>query len=498
MSRRLTVFAIAILLLFAAVAAQAINIMYFRAAALDASPLNPRIATASEQYPRGQIVAADGTVLAESVPTSGFYRYRRVYPMGSLTSGVVGFAGPNYGTWGLEAQYSSVLTAHAQPAQTLAQLLAPTSAADSITLTLEPALQRIARSALAGRDGAVVAINPQTGAVLSMYSNPYYNPAPLTSPIFKVAEAAWKTDTTNNAHGFPPLGLMAVQQTFPPGSTFKIVTTSAVLRGKPQLWYKNYPAVVSIPLPQSNKTLSNYGFGRCGGDIQAMLPPSCDTGYAMLGLDLGGALLASAANAYGFNSTPPLDLPNTLPSYFPPASSFVTNQPGVAYSAIGQQNVRESALQNALVVAAIANGGAIMTPHLMDYITAPDGTIVTRYKDSVWKQPLSPAQAARILPLMVDVAKYGTAAGWFLPADEVGAKTGTAQTGNSAKNTDDWMIAFAPASHPTVAVAVVVPFQNVSQTGSSVAGPIMKCIIEGTLAIQSGKPATGTSTTCPS
>lgn len=498
MSRRLTVFAVVILLLFAAVAAQAINIMYFRASALDASPLNPRNATASEQYPRGEIVAADGTVLAQSVPTAGFYRYRRVYPMGSLTSGVVGFAGPSYGTWGLEAQYSSVLTAHAQPAQTLAQVLAPTSAADSITLTLEPALQRIARSALAGRDGAVVAINPQTGAVLSMYSNPYYNPAPLTSPIFKVAEAAWKTDTTNNAHGFPPLGLVAVQQTFPPGSTFKVVTTSAVLLGKPQLWYKSYPSVTTISLPQSNKTLSNFAFSRCGGDIPEMLPPSCDTGYALLGLDVGGDLLASTANAFGFNTAPPLDLPNTLPSYFPPASSFLTNQPGVAYSAIGQQNVRESALQNALVAAAIANGGAIMTPHLLDYITAPDGTIVTRFKDSIWKQPLSSAQAARILPLMVDVAKYGTAAGIFLPADEVGAKTGTAQTGNSAKNTDDWMIAFAPASHPTVAVAVVVPFQSVSGTGAQVAGPIMKCVIEGALAIQAGKPATGTSTTCPS
>ncbi|MDE3083381.1 MAG: hypothetical protein KGJ39_08195 [Acidobacteriota bacterium] len=498
MSRRLTVFAVVILLLFAAVAAQAINIQYFRAAALDASPLNPRISTASEQYPRGEIVAADGTVLAQSVPTSGFYRYRRVYPMGSLTSGVVGFAGPSYGTWGLEAQYSSVLTAHAQPAQTLAQVLAPTSAADSITLTLEPALQRVARSALAGRDGAVVAINPQTGAVLSMYSNPYYNPAPLTSPIFTVAEAAWKADTTNNAHGFPPLGLVAVQQTFPPGSTFKIVTTSAVLLGKPQLWFKQYPSVRTIPLPQSNKTLSNFAFGQCGGDIPTMLPPSCDTGYALLGLDLGGDLLAKAANAFGFNSAPPLDLPNTLPSYFPPAASFATNQPGVAYSAIGQQNVRESALQNALVAAAIANGGAIMTPHLLDYITAPDGTIVSRFKDSVWKQPLSPAQAARILPLMVDVARYGTAAGWFLPADEVGAKTGTAQTGNSAKNTDDWMIAFAPASHPTVAVAVVVPFQSISGTGSAIAGPIMKCVIEGALAIQAGKPATGTSTTCPS
>ena len=170
----------------------------------------------------------------------------------------------------------------------------------------------------------MVAINPQTGAVLSMYSNPNYNPAPLTSPIYKVAATAWKIDTTNNVHGFPPLGLVAVQQTFPPGSTFKIVTTSAVLLGKPQLWFKSYPAVTTISLPQSNRTLSNFAFGSCGGDIPAMLPPSCDTGYAMLGLDLGGDLLASTANAFGFNSTPPLDLPNTLPSYFPPASSFLT------------------------------------------------------------------------------------------------------------------------------------------------------------------------------
>ncbi len=497
MSRRLTILSVAILLLFAAAAAQAVNVQFFRAPALDASGLNPRNSTTSSQFPRGGIFAADGAVLAQSVPTDGCYKWRRVYPYGSLTSGVVGFAGPNYGTWAIEAQYNQYLSAHAQPARTLAQVLAPTSAADSITLTLEPALQRVARAALSGRDGAAVVLDPRTGAVLAMYSNPYYNPTPLTSPSYPVAAAAWKADTTNNVYGFPPLGLVATQQTFPPGSTFKIVTTSGVLRSKPQLWFKQYPNVATIHLPQSNKTLSNFGFVPCGGDIAAMLPPSCDPGYAMLGLDLGGNDLAAAANAYGYNSVPPLDLPGVVASYFPPATSFASNLPGVAYSAIGQQNVRATALQQAMVAAAIANGGAIMTPHLLSYVTAPDGTVLKRYQDSIWQQPISATQAARILPLMQDVAKFGTAAGIFPANLEVGAKTGTAQTGNAAKNTDDWMIAFAPASHPTVAVAVVIPFQVVSGTGAAVAGPVMKCLIEGALALQAGQPAYGTASTCP-
>jgi peptidoglycan glycosyltransferase len=134
----------------------------------------------------------------------------------------------------------------------------------------------------------------------------------------------------------------------------------------------------------------------------------------------------------------------------------------------------------------------------MSTITSPDGSIVKRYDDTVWQTPLSPSQAAQIVPLMVNVVRFGTAAGIF-PADlDVAAKTGTAQTGNSLKNTDDWMIAFAPATDPTVAVAVVMPFQAVSAFGATVAGPIVKCLVEGELALQSGLPASGTSTTCPS
>ncbi len=498
MARRLSVLATVLLLALAAIAVQSVNIQFFKAAALDASPTNPRNISASVTAPRGEIVAADGTILAQSRPLPGAPSvYHRIYPLGALTAGLVGFASPSYGTWALEAEYNNYLSSHAQPPQSLSQVLSPTTGADNVTLTLQPALQRVAQYALAGRDGAAVVLDPQNGDVLAMYSNPTYNPAPFTSFNFKVAEAAWKKDTTNNAYGFPPLGNMAVQQTFPPGSTFKIVTTSAVVVSKPQLLQKSYPVLSYTHLPNSNKTLSNYAYEFCGGTIAQMLPPSCDTGYALIGLDLGGAALAKAANSYGINQVPPIDLPGVVPSYFPPASSFTYNQPLLAYSAIGQENVRLSALMNALIAGAVGNGGVMMTPHLMNYITGPDGTIVKRYVPTVWKTPLTRAQANIIIPLMVNVARFGTAAGVFPAADDVAAKTGTSQVGNGVQNTDDWMVAFAPASHPTIAVAAVVPFQVTSATGNSVAGPIMRCLVEGALAMQAGQPASGTATTCP-
>jgi peptidoglycan glycosyltransferase len=229
-----------------------------------------------------------------------------------------------------------------------------------------------------------------------------------------------------------------------------------------------------------------------------MLPESCDPGYALLGLDLGANLMSATADSFGYDQLPPIDFPNVVPSYFPTAASFADNLPGLAYSSIGQENVRATALQQALVAAAVANGGVIMTPHFLSYITSPDGTIVKRYQNKVWLSPMNSIQAGQIVPLMQNVVRYGTAAGIF-PSDlDVAAKTGTAQTGNSLKNTDDWMIAFAPATDPTVAIAVVMPFQAVSAFGATVAGPIVKCLVEGTLALQAGLPVSGTSTTCPS
>ena len=266
MSRRLSILASVILLLLAVVAVQAANIQFFKASALNASPLNPRLTTASTNFPRGDIVAADGTILARSVAQpSGVFPYRRSYPLGSLTSGVVGFSGAAYGNWGLEAEYDSYLTAHVQPAQSLVQVLAPTTAADSVNLTIYPSLQRVARNAMKGVVGGAVVLNPKTGAVLGMYSNPNYNPAPLTSTVysqtqgFVVAKAAWKLYNKKDQWGFPPLGLVATQQTFPPGSTFKVITASGAVVGRPDLLTKVYPDVNHISLPDSNKLLYNSG-----------------------------------------------------------------------------------------------------------------------------------------------------------------------------------------------------------------------------------------------
>ncbi len=500
MSRRLSILASVILLLFVVVAAQSAWVQFFHASALNRSSLNPRNNTSNNQYQRGEILAADGTVLARSVATSSRANpWRRVYPQGELFSGVVGFSSTVYNNWALEAQYNNYLEAHTQPAQSLEQVLAPTKAADSITLTLEPELQKVVRSALLGRDGSVVAFDPSTGSVLAMYSNPTFNPTPFTSGRAKVEEAAWKLVNTKDKEGFAPLGLLATQQRFFPGSTFKVITTAGIVAYKPSLLTMYIKPIVFTKLPDTTSLLYNDGHTACGGTVAQMLPASCDPGYALLGLALGAQDLTAEANAFGYNEVPPIDLPGVVPSFFPAESNLAANPPFLAYSAIGQEDVSVTALQNALVAAGIANGGTIMTPHLLDYVSGPDGQVVSRYKDTVWKRPLTQTQAAQIVPLMEAVVTNGTASQvGFLPADDVAAKTGTAQVGNNLTNdTDDWMIAFAPATDPTIAVAVSVPYQAYNVTGAIVAGPIMKCVIEAALAMKAGLPATGTSTTCP-
>jgi peptidoglycan glycosyltransferase len=489
-----------ILVLFAVIVAQSANIQFFRAPALIASPNNPQNLNPSGQFPRGEILAANGAVLAYSAKqNSPYIPYRRVYPDGSLTSGVVGVSSPYYGVSGIEEEYNGLLAAHPQPPQSFEQLLAPTSAADSVTLTIQPALQQVARTALKGIDGAAVAIDPKTGAVLVMYSNPNYNPVPLTSPNIDVDTAARHLYLKPDSNGFAPLGLVATQQTFPPGSTFKVITTAAAVVSKPADLTKSFDSNrgACTTLPDSNLLLCNSGGQACGGDVAEMLPPSCDPGFALLGIDLGADFMFKAATSFGYDATPPLDLPNTVASYFPTAASFSNNIPGLAYSSIGQENVRASALQDALVAAAVGNGGIEMTPHLMSFITAPDGKILERYKDSVWKTPLKPTQAKVIVPLMEEVVTGGTASGVGFPAQfDVAAKTGTAQTGNAKKNTDDWLIAFAPATNPTIAIAVVVPFQPTANFGATVAGPIVKCLVEGFFAMQAGKNPSVAATGC--
>jgi len=501
--RRIRVLAMVLLVLFGALLVQGANVQFRRSQALATDPKNPRVQAAKLSLGRGQILAADGSVLAISVPTpTATYKYQRYYPAGTLMSQLVGVDSPNYGLYGLEGEYNSFLTPHKQPAISISQLLSPTTSTDSVITTIEPKLQALAAAQLNGRDGAVVALNPTTGAVEAMYGNPTFEPNGLVSPLTSTEQAAWTAAITPNASGFVPLSSLAYARTFPPGSTFKVVTSSAVLDLRPDLANKSYPYKSTITFTDSNQTLSNDGGGSCGGTIAEMLPPSCDTGFALVGEDLGATTLFQQATSFGWNQIPPVDLPKeaVAPANFPTPAQLGTSQSLVAYSAIGQYDVAATPLQNALDAAAIADGGVIMTPHLMSRIDDAQGNVVETYKPSIWKTATTPATSATVTKMMQGVVQDGTASTvGFLPQDNVAAKTGTAQTSLTNVNelTDDWMIAFAPADHPQVALAVFVPNQGFSVTGAEVAGPIMKCMIEGALALDAGLPVTGTATTCP-
>jgi peptidoglycan glycosyltransferase len=487
------------LLCFALVMVQLVNIQFREAPALRASIYNPRNQNLKFDNQRGNIYAADGTLLATSVPaTSGPYKYARQYPQGSLYSQVVGYDSTYYGTAGVEYQYNNNLVSHSQPAQNFSQVLGldPTpKLTDDITLTISPTLQQTAATALSqipgiNQDAAVVALNPTTGAVLADYSTPTFDPNPLAAPdtnagIYEQVLAGNADFKTRDAEGFFKGLPLATASTFPPGSTFKVVTTAAVYNLMPSLSGFNFPQAVSTPLPNSNQILKNDGNTLCGGSITDMLPQSCDPGYGLLGIALGAPTLTHQAQLFGYNSVPPIDLPKqwVATPFFPPASSLVTpNEAFLAYSAIGQYNDQASALSNALVAAGVADGGVIMTPHLMAQIRDSQNNVVATAQPKPWMQATSQQAAAQTTALMKLVVTQGTASGvGFSPAIDAAVKTGTAQTGNPAANTDDWMIGFAPANNPKIAVAVVVPLQNFVNTGAGVAGPIMKAMLDAAL-----------------
>ena len=475
---------------------QLVNIQLLKAKQLQASPYNPRVTAQKEDNDRGIIYAADGTVLAQSVPTPADtnridypYDYVREYPEGSLYSGITGYdSALYYGTSGIEEQYNFDLSAHQQTPQTLSQLLFRQTlpvTTDNVTLTVEPSLQEKVSYYLStlppgdNKDGAVVVLDPKTGAVLAMVSNPTYDPNPVAGTSLSQEQLAYFSYIQKDHEGFIPLRPIATGETFFPGSTMKVVTSTAAYNLKPSLADYDYPIQPCQTFPDSNRQLCDES-GPCGGTMTTMLPESCDPGYGELGVQEGVPILTKQAEVFGFNSVPPIDLPDVVASPFPslPANS----QAFLAYTAIGQYEVQETALQNAMVAAGIANGGLLMTPHLMSSIHNSQGTLVESYAPKAAAIVATTQAAQQVASLMEGVVASGTASGVGFPAYLCAAvKTGTAQTSPTQQVTDLWMIGFAPANKPQIAVAVVVPDQYIGSDGAQVAGPIMKAVMEAAL-----------------
>ena len=482
MNRTIRTFGIVVMVLFVAMIAQLANVQLVQAHKLNHDARNTRQAVADFGRPRGAVQTADGTVIAQSVPSPDQYKFQRVYPEKSLYAFLTGFLSFRYGAEGVERTYGADLAGRNLPLSStnIGHLLDSGPRTANITITVAAALQKATAAALGNQVGAVVAIDPRDGSILSLVSQPTYDPNELAAHNPTAEQAAFQGLSADPGR---PLLPRAYRESYAPGSTFKVVTASAVYDKRPDLSTKTYPTLTNLPLPQTKNQLHNFGGESCGGQLPDLLRISCDTGFAAVGLDLGADALSGEAQQFGFRQVPPLDLPGVFASAFPLAPTFKNALPLLAFSAIGQSNVSATPLQMALVAAGIANHGTIMTPHVMKEIRDNNGALVRAWQPKPWLTATSASTADQIKALMVSVVTGGTGTGVALPGVSVAAKTGTAEV--DASHTNAWMIAFAPADNPTVAVAAVLPgltgVGNESSGGVR-AAPIVRAVLQAALA----------------
>jgi peptidoglycan glycosyltransferase len=442
------------------------------ASALNANPLNSRALIAQLRIQRGRILASDGAVLTRSVPAGGG-TWGRTYPEGSLFAQPVGYANVKEGqAAGLERSYSPEL----RGLQTgLSSVFGPLGVGrqvgDDVDTALDPKAQAIARQQLAGRTGAVVALNPQNGAVLAMYSNPSYDDNHPQAPCSDACQLD-----------------RATQGRYPPGSTFKVVTaTAAIDSGKytPNSIVNGKSPVTISGVPLSND--NNQAFGPI--DLTTALTYSVNTVWAQVAEALGRGTMTTYMKRFGFYTKPPIDLPRAeLASSYPVSSTGKAFAPGspnedIGRIAIGQGGLEVTPLQMAMVASAVADGGRLMKPHFGTKAVDQTGRTVKTITPTLWHQVMKRSTADAVAQMMKKVVDEGTGTPAQLGAGVTFAgKTGTASVGVAGANqTQPWFIGFAPIENPKVAIAVTVERTD-GGFGGTVAAPIAKAVVQTLLA----------------
>jgi len=471
--KRLGVFFIALTLVLV------INLSYLQVwgqKGLMENPANTRRLVEEYGIARGRIITSDGLVLAESVPAQGPFAYRRQYHQGSLFSHVLGYDSPQFGRTGVEETYNQQLLGRKPPRSWVEEMTSDVREGSDIYLTLDTEVQSAAAKALGSRKGAVVAMNPKTGAVLAMYSWPTYDPQSLVTPDRDAdgTPLAEKAMLNYSRDSGSPLLNRATAGLYTPGSVFKVVTGSAGLEaGFPVSTAFDCPGVWEV----GGSRVTNYGnpprsFGSI--DMETALTYSVNTYFAQLAVKMGAPALVKCAEAFGLNSLPPLDLPEVSVSRIPPPGGM--DAVLLAWSGAGQGEILITPLQLCLVGCAVANGGRIMAPHLLKEVRKGEA-ILERYDASVWRTPISADTAAEMLEMMVSVVERGTGTEAAISGVTVAGKTGTAEV--EGKPPHAWFLGIAPAENPSVVVAVVV--ENSGGAGGTVAAPIAREVMKAAL-----------------
>jgi penicillin-binding protein A len=428
---------------------------------------------------RGLIKAFDGSVIAGVKRKSG--NYYRTYPQGSFAAQLIGYDSARYGRSGLEQSLNDYLTGRASAlgvTSLLDSLIGRQPQGADVTLTLVPAVQRAAQQALVGQRGAIVVIDPGTGALIASASAPSFAPASLDGTWAHLVD---RSDA--------PLLDRADQGLYPPGSSFKVVTAGAALDAgvaTPQSVYADTGTYVVY----GGKVVNFGGEVHGQNTLTQALTYSINTTFGKVGVQLGRQRLVAAMQRFGFWQRPPLELPPgqvAASGRYRGAAQLAPAAPmnplDVAWAADGQERVLATPLQMALVAAAVANDGKLMKPYVVQQITAAGGHVARRAAPAEWMQALTPQTAAQLNQMMQQVVQAGTGTAAALSGIAVAGKTGTAETGRPTNQA--WFIAFAPADAPRVAVAVTI--ENTQATGGEVAAPLAAAVLRAALA-QSSLP----------
>jgi peptidoglycan glycosyltransferase len=449
-----------------------------RADELRADPRNPRPALSEQGKERGLIVTVDGTVVARSVEDPNDPRsFVREYPEGAAFAHLVGYSSFLIGNYALENTYNSELRSRRD--LTISDMVAAILGRDlrpqSIEITADSELQRAALEALGENRGAIVALDPGTGAVLALVSSPTYDPEVLLGDD---ADEQWQDLLADPDE---PTRDRATRELYAPGSTFKTVVSAAALDTGAAGPGTTFDDPVEFDLPGSEATISNANGRPCNdGNTATMLQAfvrSCNTIFADLSIQLGAVDIGITAEALGFNQQ--IDFEWPVPEAVWNTVELDDDPAALAQSGIGERDVRVTPLHMAMVAAAVANDGVAVSPHAVRRVFDADGVTVAETEIVELGQAMSSETALTLTQMMERVVTEGTGRQAAVPGVRVGGKTGTATGTGGFFN--PWFIGFAPLEDPSIAIAVFIEGSAVSgesASGGSVAAPIASELIE--------------------
>lgn len=436
--------------------------------------------------PRGAILASDGTVLAESVPTNDSFSYQRIYSNGLVYAPVTGFFSITHATdRGIESSRNEQLNGQASSLfwqQVKSIFTGSESKGASVETSIDPTLQTLAYQLLDGKEGAIIASDPTTGRILAMASTPSYDPNVLATHDGAQANTAYDDLVSQQSN---PMLNRATSQLFPPGSTFKIVVAAAALESGNYQPDTEIPAGASYTLPGTSTDLTNATTAGNGTDgkitLEQAVANSSNTAFAQLGVTLGADAIREQAEKLGYDDRILVDgtTATGTPSYT--AVSKFPEDPAddrLALACIGQGDTLTTPMQNLLVAMAVANDGVLIQPTLVDRVRASDLSVISETYPHTMSEAFSADTANKLTQMMEQVIPAENPS-LAIDGISIAAKTGTAQIGESNEANDAWIIGFAPADDPKIAVSVVV--HNVNDYGAHVAGPMMRAIMQEAL-----------------